>query len=141
MHSDDYAFHIGQPDLLKAGTDITIYVTGEPVTRVLSFVKRIEAERGISLQVVNIPTIKPLDTDAVIALARRTRGAVTVEDHNVLGGLGGAIAEIYGQHLPQRVIRVGINDTFTESAAADRLQNRYGLSDADIENAITAALS
>lgn len=141
VHPDDYAFQIGHPDLLKAGTDVTLYVTGEPVARVLKLANRLETERGISLQVVNIPTLKPLDSTAVVTLARRTRGAVTVEDHNMLGGLGGAIAEIYGQHLPQRVIRVGINDTFTESAAADRLQDRYGLSDADIEAAITAALS
>lgn len=141
VHPDDYAFRLGQPDLLKAGTDITIYVTGEPVARVMKLAHRLETERGISLQIVNIPTLKPLDPDALVALARRTRGAVTVEDHNVLGGLGGAIAEIYGQHLPQRVIRVGINDTFTESAAADRLQDRYGLSDTAIENAITTALS
>jgi len=139
VHSDDYTFRIGQPDLLKPGTDVTVYVTGEPISRVLSLVTRIETEHGLSIQIVNIPTLKPLDAAAVVDLARNTRGAVTVEDHNVLGGLGGAIAEIYSEHLPQRVIRVGINDTFTESAAAPLLQNRYGLSDADIENAIVAA--
>src|SRR5690606_3126380 len=102
-HGSDYAFHLGQPDRIKAGRDLTIFVTGDPLRRVLALAGQLEREHGISVQVVNVPTLKPLDVGAVVALGRNTRAAVTVEDHNVFGGLGGAIAEIYGEHLPQPV--------------------------------------
>jgi transketolase len=139
-HGSEYRFQIGQPDLIKPGRDMTFFVTGDPLRRVLALAGRLEREQGISAQVVNIPTIKPLDVNAVVRLGRNTRAAVTVEDHNVFGGLGGAIAEIYGEHLQQPVRRVGITDTFTESADGAALQNRYGLSDEAICGAALAAL-
>jgi transketolase len=139
-HRGDYTFRLGQPDLIKAGNDVTFFVTGDPLRRVLALARRLEHEHGISAQVVNIPTIKPLNVEAVVQLGRNTRAAVTVEDHNVFGGLGGAIAEIYSEHLQQPVRRVGIPDTFTESADGPALQNRYGLSDDAIAAAALAAL-
>jgi transketolase len=139
-HARDYIFRRGQPDLIKPGRDVTFFVTGDPLRRVLALAGRLERERGISAQVVNISTLKPLDVAAVVQLGRNTRAAVTVEDHNVFGGLGGAIAEIYSEHLQQPVHRVGIPDTFTESADGPALQNRYGLSDEAIAAAALAAL-
>jgi transketolase len=141
VHGNDYVFRVGAPDLIKEGNDITIFATGEPVRRVLTLAGKLEQAHGLSVQVVNIPTLKPLDVAAVVALARKTRGAVTVEDHNVYGGLGGAIAEIYSEHVQQPVLRVGIGDTFTESASGSALQERYGASDTDIVRAALAARS
>ena len=139
-HDSKYRFQLGQPDLIKPGRDLTFFVTGDPLRRVLALARRFEAEQGISVQVVNIPTLKPLDVPAVVRLGRNTRAAVTVEDHNIFGGLGGAIAEIYSEHLQQPVRRVGITDTFTESADGAALQNRYGLSDDAISAAALATL-
>ena len=139
-HDGQYRFQLGRPDLIKPGRDLTFFVTGDPLRRVLALARRLEAEQGISVQVVNIPTIKPLDVSAVVQLGRNTRAAVTVEDHNIFGGLGGAIAEIYSEHLQQPVRRVGITDTFTESADGAALQNRYGLSDEAISAAALTAL-
>ena len=140
VHGDDYVFRLGQPDLIKPGKDVSIFVTGDPLGRVLALAQALEKERGISVQVVNIPTLKPLNAAAVVALGRQTRGAVTVEDHNILGGLGGAIAEIYGEHLAKPVRRVGIMDTFTESADGAALQSRYGLGDDAIRTAVLSIL-
>jgi transketolase len=141
VHREDYEFRLGEPDVIKEGRDLTIFVTGDPLRRVLAIAGQLERQQGISVQVVNIPTLKPINVETVVQLGHCTRAAVTVEDHNVLGGLGGAIAEIYGEHLQKPVIRVGIADTFTESAEGGALQARYGLSDDAITAAANVALS
>ena len=106
----------------------------------LALANTLERDQGLSIQVVNIPCLKPLDVAALVQLGRSTRAAVTIEDHNVYGGLGGVIAEIYSEHLQQPVHRVGITDTFTESADGAALQARYGLSDEAIIAAALGAL-
>lgn len=139
IHDSDYRFRIGEVDRLREGHDLTFFVTGDLASRVLALAEQLERE-GMSAQVINVPTLKPLRAEAIVEFGRRTRAAVTVEDHNVLGGLGGAIAEIYGEHLAQPVFRTGINDTFTESADGGALRAKYGLGDAAILAAARAAL-
>ena len=95
----------------------------------------------ISVQVVNLPSIKPLDVNAIIQLGKITRAAVTLEDHNIIGGMGSMIAEIYAEYLQKPVKRMGINDTFTESADADLLRERYGLGNKTILKAISTLLN
>lgn len=141
IHDDSYTFRIGEPDLVKAGEDLTIFFTGPLARRAIEAARVLEMEDRVSVQVVNVPTLKPLNAEAVAALGRRTRAAITLEDHNVLGGLGGAIAEIYSERLPQPVRRIGIPDTFTESADGDALLDRYGLSQPAILAAARAALA
>tara|TARA_R110000744_G_C19370106_1_gene562394 strand:+ start:675 stop:1604 length:930 start_codon:yes stop_codon:yes gene_type:complete len=139
-HTDDYEFKIGQPDLISEGTDISLFFTGDLYAKVMEIVSALEYGK-ISVQVVNLPSIKPLDVNAIIQLGKITRAAVTLEDHNIIGGMGSMIAEIYAEYLQKPVKRMGINDTFTESADADLLRERYGLGNKTILKAISTLLN
>lgn len=138
-HGSDYEFKIGQPDVISEGTDISLFFTGDLYPKVLEILSGLK-QRKISAQVVNLPTIKPIDVDSIIRLGNKTKAAVTLEDHNIMGGIGSMIAEIYAEHLQKPVKRMGINDTFTESADADLLRERYGLGNKAILQAINAVL-
>jgi transketolase len=129
-HRPDYRFEIGKTERLRAGTDISIFVTGDLVTLALQLHERL-AQEGMSTQVINVPTIKPLPAEEIVRHGQRTRAALTIEDHNIYGGLGSAIAEIYAENLQKPLRRLGIPDTFTESDEGPVLRNAYGLSLAD----------
>jgi transketolase len=86
------------------------------------------AQRGYEAAVLHIPTIKPIDIDAIVAIADRTNLIMTAEDHSIIGGLGGAVAEVLGEHRPTRMKRIGIQDRFGESGPNDALLEKYGLS-------------
>lgn len=126
IHAPDYQFQVGKTETLREGKDLTLFVTGDLVSLALAVYDRLRLE-GITLQVVNVPTIKPLPPDEIIRHGQKTPSAVTLEDHNVIGGLGSAIAEIYGEFLQKPIIRFGIPDTFTESDDCDVLRAAYGL--------------
>ena len=123
IHSD---FEIGKAKLLRKGTDITIITTGIMVSEGLSAADTLE-EQGFSVRVLHMPTIKPLDSKAIVAAARETNGIVTAEEHSILGGLGEAVAGIVCEFHPCNVIRVGVMDTFGESGHANELLDKYGL--------------
>jgi transketolase len=129
-HRPGYRFEIGKTELLRDGTDISIFVTGDLVTLALELHERLALE-GMSTQVINVPTIKPLPADEIVRHGQQTRAALTIEDHNIYGGLGSAIAEIYAENLQKPLRRLGIPDTFTESDEGPVLRNAYGLSLAD----------
>jgi len=126
----DYKFEIGKGITLKEGTDITIVATGLCVSEALGAAKKLE-EDGINAEVINIHTIKPIDEELLIQSAKKTGKVVTVEEHSVLGGLGGAVTEVLGSKCPVPVMRIGIEDTFGESGPAAELIKKYGL---DSEN-------
>lgn len=126
IFDEGYTFAIGRSTLLRDGNDIGIISTGVQTVRALEAADLL-AESGIQASVLHVPTIKPLDDDAIIALADRTGAIVTAEDHTILGGLGGAVAEVLSEHLPTRMKRIGINDTYGESGANDALLEKYGL--------------
>lgn len=126
FHKENYKFEIGRTELLKDGTDITIFVTGDMVVLAME-VHDIFASQGISCKIVNVPTIKPINVEEVIKHGQGTLGALTIEDHNILGGLGSTIAEIYAEFLQKPVKRLGIPDIFTESDDAVVLRSEYGL--------------
>ena len=88
---------------------------------------RASAVDNISAHVLHLPTVKPLDVEAVVAAATRTGAVVTAEDHTIVGGLGGAVAEVLGEHRPTRMRRIGVDDCFGESAPNDDLLQKYGL--------------
>ncbi len=119
-------FEIGKAKLLRQGTDITIITTGIMVSEGLSAAKTLE-EDGHSVRLLHMPTIKPLDNQAVIAAARETKGIITVEEHSILGGLGEAVAGVVSESYPCKVMRVGVQDTFGESGQKDELLDKYGL--------------
>jgi len=119
-------FEIGKAKLLRQGTDITIITTGIMVSEGLSAAKTLE-EDGYSVRLLHMPTVKPLDNQAVIAAARETKGIVTVEEHSIIGGLGEAVAGVVSESYPCKVMRVGVQDTFGESGQKDELLDKYGL--------------
>lgn len=124
---DDYEFEIGRAVLLREGDDLGIISTGVQTVRALETAALL-ADRNISASVLHVPTIKPIDEDAIISVAERTDLILTAEDHSIIGGLGGAVAEILGENRPTLMKRIGIQDRFGESGPNDALLEKYGLS-------------
>lgn len=122
----DYHFEMGKGVLLKEGNDVTIVATGIMVAAALETAEKMETE-GVSAEVINIHTIKPLDKDLIIKSARKTGKVVTAEEHTIIGGLGGAVCEALCEDYPVPVCRIGINDVFGESGSAGALLVKYGL--------------
>ena len=135
VFDEDYKFEIGKAVTLKEGTDVTIIATGLMVNEAIEAAKTLEAE-GVSVELINMHTIKPLDKDAVIKAAKKTGCIVTAEEHNIIGGLGSAVAEAVAEECPVPVIRVGVNDEFGKSGPAVELLHLYGL---DAENIVAKA--
>ena len=121
-----YRFELGKGITMREGKDVTIIATGLEVSESLEAAKLLEAD-GISAEVINIHTIKPLDTELVVAAAKKTGKVVTVEEHSIIGGLGGAVAEVLAEQAPTKMLRIGVNDTFGESGPAKALIEKYGL--------------
>lgn len=121
-----YRFELGKGIVMREGKDVTIIATGLEVSESLEAAKMLEAD-GISAEVINIHTIKPLDAELVTASAKKTGKVVTVEEHSVIGGLGGAVAEVLAEQAPTKMLRIGVNDTFGESGPAKALIEKYGL--------------
>ena len=123
---ENYHFELGKGIVLKEGTDVTIIATGLCVNESMEAAKMLEAD-GISAEVINIHTIKPLDEELVLSSAKKTGKVVTVEEHSVIGGLGSAVADVLSEKEPTRMIKIGINDVFGESGPAVELIKKYGL--------------
>jgi transketolase len=123
---DGYAFRLGKAALLCEGTDVTLVGSGLMVSRCLEAAEILKGE-GIAADVINVSTLKPLDADLIAARAQRTGAVVTAENHTVLGGLGGAVAEALGDACPVPVKRVGIRDAFGTSSPLEKLFPLYGL--------------
>jgi len=128
-------FKIGKAQLLNEGKDISIFACGHMVWMAIEAAKTLEA-KGISVDLINIHTIKPLDTEAVLASIKKTKCAVTAEEHNIIGGLGDSIAQAAAKDCPVPIEYVGTNDTFGESGKPEDLLVKYGL---DAEHIVAAA--
>lgn len=126
LYSEDTKFEIGKGMQLREGTDITVIATGIMVTEAMTAAEKLEAE-GISVRVIDIHTIKPIDADIIIKAAKETKGIVTAEEHSIIGGLGSAVTEVVTENAPTRVIRVGVNDSFGESGKPAELLEKYQL--------------
>lgn len=121
-----YNFALGKAVVLREGSDVAIISTGVQTTRALQAADILE-QMGIAVHLLHVPTIKPLDEDAIVEAAVRTGRVVTAEDHSIIGGLGGAVAETLGERRPTLIKRVGWRDTFGESGPDDALLEKYGL--------------
>ena len=131
----DYKFEIGKGIVLKEGKDVTIIANGLEVAEALEAAEMLKAD-GIDAKVINIHTIKPLDEELVLAAAKETGKIVTVEEHSIIGGLGGAVSELLSEKLPTPVLRLGIKDVFGESGPAKELIAKYELDAKGIYNAV-----
>ncbi|MFF3909728.1 transketolase family protein [Streptomyces sp. NPDC001848] len=142
VHHGDAGFTVGEAVELRAGGDVTIIAAGSyPVLFALEAAEQL-AEQGIDAAVLNMHTIKPLDVTAVVRAAGSTAGIVTVEDHALLGGLGGAVAEAVAEHEPTRVLRVGVRDAFSSKPGSHRAQlSAGGVSPHHVVAAAKAVLS
>lgn len=136
---ENYKFELGKGITLKEGKDVTIIATGLEVSESLEAAKMLEAD-GISAEVINIHTIKPLDEELVVASAQKTGKVVTVEEHSIIGGLGGAVAEVLAEKAPTKMLRIGVMDTFGESGPAKALIEKYGLDAKSIYEKVKAWL-
>lgn len=139
FHNDDYKFEIGKGEVLKQGTDVTIIANGLMVAEAIEAGKVLE-EKGIDAEIINIATIKPLDEELVIASAKKTGKVVTVEEHNIIGGLGEAVCSCLSEKCPVTVKRIGVNDEFGHSGPAKDLLKQFGLSSDNIVNVVTELL-
>ena len=128
---EDYKFEIGKGEILREGSDVTIVATGICVSSALEAADKLAAD-GISAEVINIHTIKPLDTELIVNSAKKTGKVVTAEEHTIIGGRGGAVCEALSEKAPTPVLRIGINDVFGESGTAAALVAKYGLDGAGI---------
>ena len=121
-----YKFTIGKGEKLTEGKDVTIVATGICVDSALNAAKMLEAD-GISAEVINIHTIKPIDKDLILESAKKTGKVVTVEEHSVIGGLGSAVCDVLSESLPTPVKKIGVPDVFGESGTAAELVKKFGL--------------
>ena len=137
---DDYEFKIGKGVKMADGNDVALIATGIEVEQALAARELLAAE-GISASVVNISTIKPLDEELVVAEAARCGAVVTCEEHNIIGGLGGAVCECLAEKKPTPVLRVGVQDVFGRSGPAKELVSYFGLDAASIAAKAKAAIS
>lgn len=127
LFENDYRFELGKTTVVREGSDLTVFSTGVQTTRVFEAAE-VLAEEGIDIHLVHVPTIKPLDVAGVVSAAEKTGLAVTAEEHTIVGGLGGAVAETLSEHYPVRMKRLGLPDSFGESGPNDQLLEKYGLS-------------
>ncbi|SHK05855.1 transketolase [Anaerobranca californiensis DSM 14826] len=131
INDENYNFQIGKGVTLKEGNDVTIVATGIMVSQSLAAAEMLEKE-GISVEVINIHTIKPIDKELLVKSAEKTGAVVTAEEHNIFGGLGSAVCEVLAQHRPVPVEFVGVEDTFGESGTPDALLQKYRLTPENI---------
>jgi transketolase len=127
IFTTEIPFEIGKAQVLAEGTDVSIFACGHLVWNAVEAAKAL-AEQGISAEVINIHTIKPLDEAAIIKSISKTKCAVTCEEHNVLGGLGDSVAQVAARNIPTPIEFIGTNDTFGESGTPTQLLEKYGLS-------------
>ena len=127
IHEDNYKFKIGKGEILKKGNDAVIFATGTMVHEALKASEELKKD-NIDICVVNIHTIKPIDKELIINLAKKTNCVITAEDHNIIGGLGSAVAEVLSENHPCIMKRIGMEDRYGESGKSDELYDKYGLS-------------
>jgi len=135
IFDDSYDYQIGKGVELVSGNDATIIATGIMVEKALLAANILKAE-GINVRVLNIHTLKPIDTEIILKAAKETKKIVTAEEHNIIGGLGSAVLETISEECPVPVIRIGVKDTFGEAGKPNELLEKYGLTEKEIVKAI-----
>jgi len=135
IFTSDLPFEIGKAQIFSEGTDVSIFACGHLVWKAIEAGKILQ-EKGVSVEVINIHTIKPIDAEAVIKSIMKTKCAVTAEEHNIIGGLGDSIAQVAAKNFPIPIEYIGTNDTFGESGTPDQLLEKYGLTSQHIIAAV-----
>ena len=139
IFDDSYQFKIGKAAVLREGKDVSLFACGGMVAEALKAADLL-AQDGVSAEVVNVSTIKPLDVETIVGSVKKTGAAVTAEEHTIIGGLGGAISELLGEECPVPIKRVGLEDCFGESGGSEELLCKYCMTGANIVDAARVAL-
>jgi transketolase len=139
VYDSGFEYKLGEANVLRDGGDVAMFACGIMVPETLKAAESLKG-KGISATVVDLHTIKPIDSETILKLARKCGRVVTVEEHNVMGGMGSAVAEVLAESHPTPMKRVGVMDTFGESGEAGELLKKYGLTSADIEQAASSLL-
>ena len=135
VYGSDYKFDINKAIVLKEGSDVTLVTSGDILSEVIKAAEILE-QKGINAEIINVPVIKPLDVETIINSVKKTKLAVTVENHSVNGGLGSAVCEVLSEKAPAKVCRIGVNDCFGQSGTPDELIKYYGLDAESIVNKV-----
>ena len=136
IYNENQKFEIGKAIQIGDGTDGTIFATGVTVSEALKAQESLK-EKDINVRVIDIHTIKPIDKEMIIKCAKETKKLISIEDHNVIGGLGSAISEVLTEEYPTKLVRLGINDTFGKSGKAEELMKYFGITAENIEKLLT----
>ncbi len=139
VHDPGFAYVLGKANVLLEGNDVAIFACGIMVPEAVKAADSLKT-KGISASVIDLHTIKPIDADAIVKFAEKCGCVVTAEEHNIMGGMGSAVAEVLGEKRPTPMKRVGVLDTFGESGDAPELLKKYGLTAGDIEGAASATM-
>lgn len=140
IHQDSYQFELGKAVTLRAGNDATIIAIGIMVSAALQAAEELQDD-GVNCRVLSMPTLKPVDEQAIIKAATETRAIVTAEDHLEHGGLGSIVARVVTKHMPVPISFVAIKDTFAESGKPDQLLQKYGLTATDIRREVHSVIA
>lgn len=139
IFDENYSFNIHKAVVVEEGTDVSVFTNGETLAEVLLAAEELKKD-NISLEVINVPIVKPLDFQTVIESVKKTKLAITVENHSIIGGLGSAICETLADKLPSKVYRIGVNDEFGQSGKAEELIEYYGLDSKTLAKRIRAII-
>jgi len=139
IYEADHDFQVGRAHVLREGSDVTIAACGVMVAKALEAAEMLAAD-GVSAQVVDVATVKPLDAETIVTCARKTRAILTCEEHSVIGGLGSAIAELLAEEFPVKMKRLGIPDVFGTSGQPDELIEHFGLGARSVADAAKSLL-
>lgn len=126
IYDNNYEFKIGKGDIIRPGKDATVIATGSLVGYAFQAIRRLKDEQNLDIELINMASIKPIDEEMIIASAKKTGLVITAEDHQIAGGLGGAVAEVLSEKHPTRLHRIGMNDQFGESGTPGDLYTKYG---------------
>lgn len=140
IFDENYSFNIHKAVVVEEGTDVSVFTNGETLAEVLLAAEELKKD-NISLEVINVPVVKPLDFQTVIESVKKTKFAITVENHSIIGGLGSAICETLADKLPSKVYRIGVNDEFGQSGKAEELIEYYGLDSKTLAKRIRAMIN
>ncbi|HBI92788.1 MAG TPA: transketolase [Terrisporobacter glycolicus] len=140
IFEEDYNFEIGKGVVLRGGNDATIIACGIMVNEAIIAADMLK-EENIDVRVINMSTIKPIDTELIIKAAKETKAIITAEEHSIIGGLGSAVSEVVSENHPTIVRKVGVNDSFGESGTPNELLEKYGLTAKNIVEKVKEALN